>query len=126
MSVQEASRGDFSDTQIRQLIRDSYDQHTTKGTIQSLKDVITSLGYIVNRVEEGVASTPAVPATDWARFRIVMDTALGISAGENLEGVLQGVAPVSRELIEITYDQANPYDGTVFYDGTHAYGRIIP
>ena len=125
MSVQEAARGDFSDTQIRQLIRDSFTLHTQKGTIQSLRDVITSLGYIVNRIEEGVASMPAVPATDWARFRVVMDTALPISAGENLEGLLQGVAPVSRELVEITYDQANPYDGTIFYDGTHAYGRIV-
>ena len=117
---------DFSETQLRQLIRDSYILHTRKGTIQALKDVIASLGYRLNRIEEGVASTPAVPATDWARYRLVMDTALTIESGRALQKLIVGAAPVSRELVEITYDQANSYNGVIRYDGTHAYGRIIP
>ena len=115
---------DFSETQLRTLIRDSYELHIRKGTIQALKDVIASLGYRLNRIEEGVASSPAVPATDWARYRLVMDSALSIANGRALEKLIEGAAPVSRELVEITYDQANAYDGTLRYDGTHAYGRI--
>ena len=117
---------DFSETQLRQLIRDSYILHTRKGTIQALKDVIASLGYRLNRIEEGVASTPPVPATDWARYRLVMDTALTIESGRALQKLIVGAAPVSRELVEITYDQANSYNGVIRYDGIHAYGRIIP
>ena len=115
---------DFSETQLRQLIRDSYVLHTRKGTIQALKDVIASLGYRLNRIEEGVASTPAVPAMDWARYRLVMDTALTIESGRALQKLIVGAAPVSRELVEITYDQANSYNGVIRYDGIHAYGRI--
>ena len=123
MSV-EGNTVNFSETQLRQLIRDSYQLHTRKGTIQALKDVIASLGYRLSRIEEGVPSNPAQPNTDWARYRLVMDSALSIANGRLLERLIEDAAPISRELVEITYDQANAYDGTLRYDGTHAYGRI--
>ena len=123
MSV-EGNTINFSETQLRQLIRDSYELHTRKGTIQALKDVIASLGYRLNRIEEGVPSIPAAPATDWARYRLVMESALSIANGRNLTKLIEDAAPVSRELVEITYDRANQYDGTIRYDGVHSYGRI--
>ena len=123
MSV-EGNTINFSETQLRQLIRDSYQLHTRKGTIQALKDVIASLNYRLARIEEGVPSNPASPETDWARYRLVMESALSIANARNLTKLIEDAAPVSRELVEITYDQANPYDGSIRYNGTHAYGRI--
>ena len=108
---------EFSETQLRQLIRDSYQLHTRKGTIQALKDVIASLGYRLNRIEEGVEG-------HWAKFRLVMDTALSISNGRLLSKLIQGASPISRELVSITYDRVNNYDNVIRYDGAHAYGRI--
>lgn len=113
----EANTINFSDTQLRQLIRDSYNLHTRKGTIQALKDVIASLGYNLNRIEEGVEG-------HWAKYRLVMNTALTIANGRNLKKLIEDAAPVSRELVSLTYDTAHAYDGVIRYDGSYAYGRI--
>ena len=115
----DAPATEFSEDQLRALIKVSLQFHQRKGTVQSIKDIIEALGYRLSRIEEGTDG-------HWAKYRVVMESALSIANGTALKALIEASAPLSRELASISYDVVHQYDGTIKNDGTYAHGVITP
>ena len=109
---------DFSEDQLRALIKASLGIHIKKGTIASIKETIEALGYRVARIDEGVDG-------HWAKFRVVMESPLSIANAKLLRDLIEGTAPLTRELSSFEVQNVHQYDGTILSDGTFTHGVII-
>ena len=109
---------DFSEDQLRSLIKTSLSIHRKKGTIAAIKETIAALGYTLNRIEEGVDG-------HWAKFRVVMETPLSIANAKILKSLIEKTAPLSRELSSFETATVHQYDGTITSDGSYTHGVII-
>lgn len=109
---------DYSEDQLRNLIKMSLSIHRKKGTIAAIKETITALGYTLNRIEEGVDG-------HWAKFRVVMESPLSIANATILKSLIEKTAPVSRELSSFETETVHQYDGEITSDGSYTHGVII-
>lgn len=84
---------DWTEEVKRQVIACSVLIHRRKGTVWSVRDALRSSGYADAIITERVASNPALPATDWARYSINLDI------GDN-QGVSASSLQRARDLVE--------------------------
>ena len=108
---------DFSEDQLRSLIKTSLSIHRKKGTIASIKELIEALGYSLDRIDEGSDG-------HWAKFRVVMATPLSIANAKLLKMLIEVTAPLSRELSSFESSTVHQYDGTITSDGSYTHGVI--
>jgi len=132
---------DRSEETLRELIKNSIRLHKFMGTPFAIREACRAVGFPIIILQEGVASSPPDPATDWARFRVYVSTDnnrhvtddmmrrirefIGLYKPERSHldhlGFFQELidGPVFRPLEETS---TNIYDGEYEYDGTIDYG----
>ena len=108
---------DFSEDQLRNLIKASLSIHRKKGTIASIKELIAALEYRLDRIVEGADG-------HWAKYRVVMATPLSIANANTLKMLIESTAPLSRELSSFESQTVHQYDGTITSDGSYTHGVI--
>ena len=103
----------------RRVIKDSYLVHSKKGTVQSIRDLLNSLGFRIAVINEGDADS-------WANYSVTLNYTITIAEGQAIIRALEAVAPIRSTLTGL-YVQSNThiYDGSIRYDGTYSYGRVI-
>ena len=109
----------WADEVKRRVIKDSYLVHSKKGTVQSIRDVLNSLGFLIAVINEGDKNS-------WANYSVTLNYTVTIAQGQAIIRALEAVAPVRSTLTGL-YIQSNThiYDGTIRYDGSFSYGNII-
>ena len=58
----------------RQVIKDSYLVHSKKGTVQSIRDLLNSLGFLIAVINEGDANS-------WANYSVTLNYTVTINTG---------------------------------------------
>ena len=128
---------DYSEQQLRTLIKQSIPLHRIKGTVGSIYQAVEALGYQVDALVEGDRDprTNEIIRTDgrWAHFSVSLPTPIPIKAANAAVSLIESIAPVSRKLVLFSYTQAAlRYDGginsdgtyTFFSDGTYTHGEV--
>ena len=113
----------------RELIRKSFEIHSNEGTVQSVLDVITALGYLGASIEEGE------PKHDhWAKFSIVLNAsseyatsdAITHDEGQQLIRYINDFVPLSRHLVSVDFTMGEYlWDGTISFDGVYTFGAVV-
>ena len=116
--------GLLSESQQRELIKQSYFIHTIEGTVGSLLRVIEALGYAGAAIREGVNDEGGNP--HWANYSIHINENVPIAIGRALLALVRDTQPVRCRLIAIDVTNANQlWDGSIDFDGTHSFGSIV-
>ena len=126
----------YSETQLRNLIKISVNLHHIKGTLGSVIDIISALGYSVHEIIEGDRDTNnAVIRTDgrWAHFTVSINEPIPIQSAYAAVTLIEAIAPVSRKLTLFTYTHApHRWDGNpdpegnlrLFFNGLYTFGQV--
>ena len=103
----------------RQVIKDSYLVHSKKGTVQSIRDLLSSLGFRIAVINEGDANS-------WANYSVTLNYTITIAQGQAIIRALEAVAPIRSTLTGL-YVQSNTHlwDGSIRFDGSFSFGQII-
>ena len=103
----------------RQVIKDSYLVHSKKGTVQSIRDLLNSLGFTIAVINEGDADS-------WANYSVTLNYTVTIAQGQAIITALEAVAPIRSTLTGL-YVQSNTHiwDGTINFDGSFSFGQIV-
>ena len=107
----------FSDTQIRNLLKASFEIHRLKGTVGSIVKLVESLGYVVTQIDEGDRDVNNALG-DWALYRVHISSPIPKILGPPLISLVKQYAPVRSKLVEIFFSRTFAYDGEIYYDGT--------
>ena len=109
----------WDDAIKRQVIKDSYLVHSKKGTVQSIRDLLNSLGFRIAVINEGDADS-------WANYSVTLNYTVTIAQGQAIITALEAVAPIRSTLTGL-HVQSNTHiwDGTIRFDGTFSFGQII-
>ena len=109
----------------RELLRKSYDIHSYEGTPQALLDVIFALGYDGAVIVEG--ATDENGDAHWSNYAICLNENISIDRGQILIELVKDLAPVRCRLVGVDVSSSNQlWDGSILFDGTHAFGNIVP
>ena len=115
----------FSDSQIRNVLKASFRIHQIKGTVGSIVQLIESLGYRVTQIDEGTRDMDSDNhLSHWALYRVHIETPIPAAYGPALTELIKGYAPTRCKLEEIFFTNSHQYNGTILYDGTYTYGSI--
>ena len=109
----------------RELLKRSYEIHSYEGTPQALLDVIFALGYDGAVIVEG--ATDEHGQQHWANYAICLNENITIERGQIMIDLVKDLAPVHCKLVGVDVSSANQlWDGSIYFDGTHAFGNIVP
>ena len=109
----------WSEEQKREIIKAAFGVHSIKGTLKSIEDVCAALGFTVTQIEEGVDG-------HWANYKVHIGEPISNEVAETLKRLITSTAPLRCNLVEIVFSEAqHDYDGTIPYDGTYNYGRVV-
>lgn len=132
----------FSQEQLRSLIRNSLIIHLQKGTVWSIEKAIESLGYTLAEVDgiiegrraENDQSIRILTDGGWAEFSVNIVSTISISGAQVLFDFIESLAPASRKLVHLGFSQAALlYDGgiddegvlhTFHYNSEYTYGEV--
>lgn len=115
----------FSDDQIRNILKISFEIHRLKGTVGSIVKLVEGLGYTVTKIDEGDRDVNA-ELGDWALYRVHITSPVPLVLGPPLTALIKQYAPVRSKLVSVDYTtgQTHAYNGEITYDGTYPYGAI--
>lgn len=109
---------EWSESQMREVVRNAYRVRAIKGTLQSVETVCEALGFTVTTITES-------SGVDWAKYNITIGQPISNDVAALLIRLIESTAPLRSELETITYTAAvNNYDGAVTYDGSFNYGTV--
>ena len=109
----------WADDTKRQVIKDSYLVHSKKGTVQSIRDLLNSLGFTIAVINEGDHNS-------WANYSITLNYTITIAQGQAIITALESVAPIRSTLTGLyVQSSSHIYDGSIRYDGSFSYGNVI-
>lgn len=126
---------DWSDDAKRNTIRNAVMVQRRKGTVWSIKRVITDAGFGDSRLIEGNSNnfyngafthgglkTYGDP-TEWARYRFVLTRPITNEQAAQVRRILDSTAPARCHLIEMIFTEAaNLYNGAITYNGAYNHG----
>lgn len=132
-SVDEWDAG-WSEDAKRASIRDAVAIHRRKGTVWAIRRVLSAAGYGDARLVEGNGAnvydgaarhngqvTHGDPA-GWARYRFNLSRPIKRDEGRRIRAILASVAPARCHLIDLSFTDAQFYNGEPLYDGAYAHG----
>lgn len=125
----------WSEEAKRNTIRESISVQRKKGSVWSIKRAIALAGYGDSELIEGNGANfydgantyngyiAHGDATQWAKYRFVLERPISNSQAEQVRRILDYTAPARCELIELIFvEAANLYNGLITYDGTYNHG----
>lgn len=136
MSVDEWD-SNWNEEQKRQAILDSLNIHRYRGTLASIKRVLTNIGLSDSEIVEGTAAKRydssishsgdyfygGDTSEHWATYRIYLKKTINEKQAIKLRDLLKKTAPARCHLLGIHLPSAT-YDGSHKYDGKINYGEI--
>lgn len=127
-------REEWSDDAKRASIRDAVEIHRRKGTVWAIKRALANAGYGDARLLEGTGNASYDgafqhnglqthgDAKGWAQYRFIMAKPITREQGEAIRAMLRTVVPARCYLIDLSFIDAQFYNGEYRYDGTFAHG----
>lgn len=129
----------FTETNKRNLIKASRKLHRLKGTSWAIEEVLKALDMASDEepavIKEGLCIKydgahkyngiyNHGDKSKWRHYTIELKKPVTIKKGLAASKILEEYAPKRSILKVITYQKLNAYDGSIKYDGQHAYGVI--
>ena len=115
----------FSDSQIRNVLKASFEINQIRGTVGSIFRLIESLGYELEQIDEGSRDSDVDnQLSHWALYRIRISSAIPQIYGPSLIKLIKDYAPVRCKLQSIFFASALQYNSAIKYDGAFTYGSI--
>ena len=121
----------------RDVIRQSYEIHSKKGTVYSLRHALLTAGHGECEIQEGLdagrydgaiqhAATHYYGTNPgyWARYRVTLAQAMTIYEAEQVKWLLADTQPARSELVSLAYHQLVSYDASRRYDGQVTHGVV--
>lgn len=119
----------------RATIRDAVEVQSKKGTVWSVRRVLSNAGYgtvdliegLYGRRYNGSAThngfhTYGNP-NEWATYRAVLNRPISNRQAQQVRRILETTAPARCKLLEFNYTEANnTYNGAIYYDGNYNHG----
>lgn len=125
----------WSDESKRATIRDALMVQKRKGSVWSIRRVMSNAGYGNVEIVEGLYSNLYNGAADyngfitygdpsqWATYRIVLERPISNAQAAQVRRILETTAPARSKLMEFVFVEAsNLYNDTIKYDGAYNYG----
>ena len=121
----------------RDVIHQSYEIHSLKGTVYSLRHALQTAGYGECDLQEGLDAgrydgTIRHNATHyygpnagyWARYRVTLAEAQTIYEAAQVKRLLADTQPARCELVSLAYHQLLSYDASRHHDGQVTHGVV--
>lgn len=122
---------EWSEESKRQTIRDAFDVQRRKGTIWSIRRVLTNAGYGAAQIIEGayqrlrdgsIARNGYAlhgETSQWATYRVILERPITNGQAAQVRRLLQTTAPARCKLVEFNYTAVtNRHNGAITRDGT--------
>lgn len=119
----------------RNTIRDAVMVQQRKGSIWSIRRVMSNAGYGDVDIVEGLWSHVYDGSADyngfitygdpsqWATYRIVLHRPISNAQAAQVKRILETTAPARSKLMEFVFvEAANLYNGVIYYDGAYNHG----
>ena len=121
----------------RDVIRQSYEIHSLKGTVYSLRHALRTAGHGECDLQEGLdagrydgqirhnATHYYGPNPGyWARYRVTLAEAQTIYEAAQVKRLLADLQPARSELVSLAYHQLLSYDASRHHDGQVTHGVV--
>lgn len=114
-------RSDWTEGTKRQVINDAYNVQRYKGSVASVKTVLSAVGF-----SDGILLEGAAAGLTWAEFKVKVSRLLAVADVVDAIKIILATKPESRHLFSFDFtDVPLLYDGVANYDGTYTHGEII-
>jgi phage tail P2-like protein len=127
---------DWTESVKRTSLAEAFSVHQKKGSVWSIRRILSNAGYDDAEVIEGLGSLTYdgsgtyngyyVYGSDaaWCQYRVVLSTGITTAQATQVKKLLVAVAPLHCTLAGLHYTEATYlYNGEINYDGEHTYGE---